>query len=243
MENSGLAELESQIGYQFRVSLFLIQALTHSSRLPERAGDDPPADNEKLEFLGDAVLELIVSEELIRIFPHWGEGQLSKSRARLVNASSLSLAAQKLGLGKYLRLGKGEEKTGGRTKPALLADAYEAVVAAIYMDGGLDLARAFVLRSLVEEVVALEAEFLGRSDYKSALQEWLQGQGKTPGDYRVIEETGPDHEKTFRVQLTIAGEVAAVGVGKSKKEAEQLAALAALNRLGGVGDGKGRTDV
>lgn len=243
MENSGLAELESQIGHQFRAPSFLIQALTHSSRVPERAADDPSADNEKLEFLGDAVLELIVSEELIRIFPNWGEGQLSKSRARLVNASSLCAAAQKLGLGRYLRLGKGEEKTGGRTKPALLADAYEAVVAAIYLDGGLDLARAFVLRSLVEEVVALEAEFLGRSDYKSALQEWLQGQGKTPGDYRVVEETGPDHEKTFHVQLTIAGEVAAVGVGKSKKEAEQLAALAALNRLGGAGDGKGRTDV
>jgi ribonuclease-3 len=243
MANSGIAELESQIGHQFRVPALLEQALTHSSRLPERAADDPSSDNEKLEFLGDAVLELIVSEELIRIFPHWSEGQLSKSRARLVNATSLCTAAVKLGLGKYLRLGKGEEKTGGRAKPALLADAYEAVVAAVYLDGGLDLVRGFVLRSLVEEVVALEAEFLGRSDYKSALQEWLQAQGRAPGDYRVVEETGPDHEKTFRVQVSIAGEVAAVGVGKSKKEAEQLAALAALNRLGAAGVGKGRSDV
>jgi ribonuclease III len=243
MAISGLAELESEIGHQFRSPGLLLQALTHSSRLPERSSDDPPADNERLEFLGDAVLELLVSEELIRIYPEWNEGQLSKSRARLVNATSLCAAAQRLGLGNYLRLGRGEEKTGGRTKPALLADAYEAVVAAIYLDAGLESVRAFVQRTLVDAMVALEAEFLGRSDYKSALQEWLQAQGKPPGDYRVVEETGPDHEKTFRVQVNIAGEIAAVGVGKSKKEAEQVAALAALTRLGAVGNGKGRTDV
>jgi ribonuclease-3 len=238
-----LAELESEIGHQFRTPELLEQALTHSSRLPERSSDDPSADNERLEFLGDAVLELLVSEELIRIFPDWNEGQLSKSRARLVNATSLHAAAQRLSLGNYLRLGRGEEKTGGRAKPALLADAYEAVVAAIYLDAGLESAREFIQLTLVKDAIALEAEFLGRSDYKSALQEWLQAQGKSPGDYRVVEETGPDHEKTFRVQVSIAGVVAAVGVGKTKKEAEQVAALAALNRLGAAGDRKGRTDV
>ena len=128
----------------------------HSSRIPERAADDPTESNEKLEFLGDAVLELLVSEELVRAFPDWSEGQLSKSRARLVNATALSLAAQRLGLGQHLRLGRGEEKTGGRLKPALLADAYEAVIAAIYLDGGLDAARGFVRRSLVEGAMVVE---------------------------------------------------------------------------------------
>jgi ribonuclease-3 len=242
MASSGFAELELEIGHRFREPRFLEQALTHSSLLPESA-DVAPYDNERLEFLGDAVLDLIVSEEMIRTFPDWGEGQLSKGRARLVNAGSLCAAARKLDLGKYLRLGRGEEKTGGRSKPALLADAYEAIVAAIYLDAGLDAARDFVRRSLVEEAVATEAQWLGRSDYKSALQEFLQAQGRALGTYRVIEETGPDHAKTFRVQVSIGGEIAAVGVGKSKKEAEQLAALATLNQLGVVDEGKTRTNV
>ncbi len=153
----------------------------HSSRIPERAPEEPAESNEKLEFLGDAVLELIVSEELVREFPDWSEGQLSKSRARLVNATAISLSAQRLGLGKYLRLGRGEEKTGGRTKPALLADAYEALIAAVYLDGGLEAARGFVRRSLVEGAIAVEAERLGHTDHKSALQEFLQSRGMAPG--------------------------------------------------------------
>src|SRR5579864_4370665 len=147
---SGLAELELVLGHEFRDPRWLLQALTHSSRIPERTPDDSPGDNEKLEFLGDAVLELLVSEELVRTFPDWREGQLSKSRARLVNATALSLAAHRLGIGHHLRLGRGEEKTGGRLKPALLADAYEAVIAAVYLDAGLDAARGFVLKTLVE---------------------------------------------------------------------------------------------
>ncbi len=238
MAADGLTELEAVLGYSFRDPRRLLQALTHSSRIPERTADDPPGDNEKLEFLGDAVLELLVSEELVRTFPDWGEGQLSKSRARLVNATSLSAASIRLGLGNHLRLGRGEEKTGGRMKPALLADAYEAVVAAIYLDGGLDAARGFVLRSLVEGAISAEAEALGRTDHKSALQELLQSRGVAPGTYHIVEELGPDHEKTFRVEVRIAGEITASGTGKTKKEAEQAAAVAALQQLPIEEDGK-----
>jgi ribonuclease-3 len=227
-----IAELESLLGHQFRDPRWLYQALMHSSRIPERAEKDPAESNEKLEFLGDAVLELVVSEELVREFPDWSEGQLSKSRARLVNATAISLSAQRLGLGKYLRLGRGEEKTGGRTKPALLADAYEALIAAIYLDGGLEAARGFVRRSLVEGAIAVEAERLGHTDHKSALQEFLQSRGMAPGAYHVISESGPDHQKTFRVEVRIAGQVTAMGCGRTKKEAEQSAAIAALIQLG-----------
>ena len=150
MEVAEIAELESVLGHLFRDPRWLFQALMHSSRLPERLPEEPAESNENLEFLGDAVLELVVSEELVREFPGWSEGQLSKSRARLVNATAISISAQRLGLGNYLRLGRGEEKTGGRTKPALLADAYEALIAAIYLDGGLEPARGFVKRTLVE---------------------------------------------------------------------------------------------
>src|ERR1700676_734367 len=197
MAVSEIAELESVLGHQFRDPRRLVQALMHSSRIPERTADDPTESNEKLEFLGDAVLELLVSEELVRVFPSWSEGQLSKSRARLVNATALSLAAQRLGLGHHLRLGRGEEKTGGRFKPALLADAYEAVIAAIYLDAGLEAARGFVLRSLVEGALVAKAERLGRTDHKSVLQEHLQSRGVAPCLYHVVEESGPDHEKTF----------------------------------------------
>src|SRR6267142_1310842 len=211
-----LAELESVLGHEFRDPRWLWQALTHSSRIPERTAEDCTGDNEKLEFLGDAVLELLVSEELVRTFPDWREGQLSKSRARLVNEGSLSTVAQRLGLGKHLRLSRGEEKTGGRSKPALLADAYEAVVAA---------------------ALTAAAGNLGRSDHKSALQELLQARGMPPCNYRVVEEAGPDHEKTFRVEVRITGELTAAGTGKTKKEAEQAAAVAALYQLGVEGEG------
>jgi ribonuclease-3 len=227
-----IAELESILGHQFRDPQWLLQALMHSSRIPERTAEEPAESNEKLEFLGDAVLELVVSEELVREFPDWSEGQLSKSRARLVNATAISLSAQRLGIGKYLRLGRGEEKTGGRNKPALLADAYEALIAAVYLDGGLEAARGFVRRSLVEGAITVEAERLGHTDHKSALQEFLQSRGMSPGAYHVIAETGPDHQKTFRVEVRIAGQVSAAGCGKTKKEAEQSAAIAALIQLG-----------
>ena len=232
MSSTEIAELESILGHQFREPRWLQQALMHSSRIPERSAEEPVESNEKLEFLGDAVLELIVSEELVREFPHWSEGQLSKSRARLVNATAISLSAQRLRIGKYLHLGRGEEKTGGRTKPAILADAYEALIAAVYLDGGLEAARGFVRRSLVEGAMAYEAERQGHTDHKSALQEFLQSRGMAPGGYFVISETGPDHQKTFQVEVRIAGQVAATGSGRTKKEAEQSAAIAALIQLG-----------
>jgi ribonuclease-3 len=227
-----IAELESILGHQFREPRLLLQALMHSSRIPERTEDEPAESNEKLEFLGDAVLELVVSEELVRAFPDWSEGQLSKSRARLVNATAISLSAQRLGLGKYLLLGRGEEKTGGRTKPALLADAYEALIAAVYLDAGLEAALGFVRRTLAEGSITVEAERLGHTDHKSALQEFLQSRGIAPGSYHVIAETGPDHQKTFRVEVRIAGHQSAIGCGRTKKEAEQSAAIAALIQLG-----------
>jgi ribonuclease-3 len=231
MELTGIAELEAILGHQFREPRWLQQALMHSSSIPERSPDEPSDSNEKLEFLGDAVLELVVSEELVREFPDWTEGQLSKSRARLVNTTAISLSAQRLGLGKYLRLGRGEDKTGGRTKPALLADAYEALIAAVYLDGGLEAAREFIHRSLVQGEMTLEAERMGHTDHKSALQEFLQSRGMAPGIYYVIAESGPDHQKTFRVEVRIAGQAPAVGTGRTKKEAEQSAAIAALLQL------------
>ncbi len=235
MQLPEIAELQSVLGHQFRDPRWLFQALMHSSRIPERTAEDPAESNEKLEFLGDAVLELVVSEDLVRAFPDWSEGQLSKSRARLVNATAISLSAQRLGLGKYLRLGRGEEKTGGRTKPALLADAYEALIAAIYLDGGLEPSREFVRRTLVEGTIAVEAERIGHTDHKSALQEFLQSRGMAPGTYHVIAESGPDHQKTFRVEVRIGKQVSAMGSGRTKKEAEQSAAIAALTQLGAGG--------
>ena len=183
----GLAELQLTLGHRFAEPALLERALTHRSvaghilvdRLSsgDRSGRQVPADNEQLEYLGDAVLGMLVSEYLVRAFPDWTEGQLSKGRARLVNASSLCKAAKRLGVGEYLRLGRGEEKTGGREKPTLLADAFEALVAAIYLDGGLVAAREFIARALLEMAIATEGSDLELSDHKSALQELLQARG------------------------------------------------------------------
>ena len=174
---------------------------------------------------------MLVSEHLIGAFPDWSEGQLSKSRARLVNAASLCSAARRLGLGEHLRLGRGEEKTGGRGKPALLADAFEAVVAAIYLDGGLPAAREFVGRALLEAAIEAEGSQLERSDHKSELREFLQARGLPAARYDVVREDGPDHRKTFWVEVSVDGRVSATGTGPSKKEAEQSAAEQALEQL------------
>jgi ribonuclease-3 len=184
-------------------------------------------DNEKLEFLGDAVLTMIVSEALLHGFPDWREGQLSKARASLVNAGALAEAARRMGLGAHLRLGRGEEKTGGREKSAILADAYEAVVAAVYLDGGLQAARNVIERTLLNEALqqdALAGGLLGGPDDKSKLQELLQARGWPAAKYRVLKETGPDHKKFFKVEAAITGHAAASGTGFTKKEAEQAAA-------------------
>jgi len=233
------AALEERLGYKFSSKELLERALTHSSAIPELRGAiseepgvaSPPADNERLEFLGDAVLELLTSEYLLANFPEWSEGQLSKSRARIVNASSLEAAARRLRLGEHLRLGRGEEKTGGREKQTLLADAFEAVVAAIYLDSGLGAARGVLRRLLFEQALEERGERIAESDRKSALQEYLQARGAPPAEYRLAGESGPDHQKIFQIEVWINGECMARGEGSTKKEAEQRAASSALELL------------
>jgi ribonuclease III len=231
--------LMQRLGHTFRDPSLLDRALTHSSAVPElRAarGEDIAfagsvvQDNERLEFLGDAVLELLTSEFLLSHFPEWTEGQLSKSRARIVNAHSLEIAARSLGIGEHLRLGRGEEKTGGREKPALLADAFEAVVAAIYLDGGLVPARDLLMKTVLVQA-SEDGERMSESDRKSALQEFLQGRGGQLAEYRLAGETGPDHQKTFMVQVWVRGECMSSAEGTTKKEAEQKAARQALEKL------------
>jgi ribonuclease-3 len=231
--------LEERLGHKFSQPALLEKALTHSSSVPElksSGAEEPggsalPMDNERLEFLGDAVLELLTSEYLLASFPEWSEGQLSKSRARIVNASSLEAAARRLRLGEHLRLGRGEEKTGGREKPTILADAFEAVVAAVYLDAGLGSTREILRRLLFEQALEERGERISESDRKSALQEFLQGRGRPPAEYRLAGESGPDHQKVFLIEVWVNGEYMATGEGSTKKEAEQRAARSALEQL------------
>jgi ribonuclease-3 len=233
------SELEERLGYRFQDRELLEGALTHSSTasdLRESCGGETAhraklEDNERLEFLGDAVLELLTREYLLEKFPEWSEGQLSKSRARIVNARSLAAAARRLAIGEHLRLGRGEEKTGGREKPALLADAFEAVVAAIYLDGGLGAARKVLQRVLFEQTLEARGEAVAESDQKFALQEFLQGRGQSLAEYRLAGESGPDHQKVFQVEVWAGGKCLASGAGGTKKEAEQRAARSALEQL------------
>ena len=235
----GDTALEERLGHKFSRRELLDRALTHSSAVPELRGAASDvtgngialADNERLEFLGDAVLELLASEYLLEAFPEWTEGQLSKSRARIVNASSLEGAARRLRLGEHLRLGRGEEKTGGREKQTLLADAFEAVVAAVYLDAGLAAAREVLQQVLFEQALEERGERIAESDRKSALQEFLQGRGHAPAEYRLAGESGPDHQKVFQIEVWINGECMAKGEGSTKKEAEQQAARSALELL------------
>jgi len=219
-------ELQERIGYRFKDRGLLEHALTHKSRAAEDASGGV-ADNESLEFLGDAVLGLVVAEMLFRKYPNYNEGQKSKIKASVVSTHSLARHADELRLGDHLILGRGEEKTGGRFKQALLADAYEALIAAIYLDGGLDAAAAFLRRELKLAIDAGAARnFFGR-DFKSALQERLQALGRPLPEYRIAAEAGPDHRKLFTVELVVSGEVLASASGKTKKEAEQEAARGA----------------
>lgn len=232
-------QFEERLGYQFRDKQLLVTALTHSSAIPElravaeAAGLDSSAiqDNERLEFLGDAVLDLLASEFLVAAYPDWREGQLSRSRAHLVNSYALQDAAKRLGIGEFLRLGRGEEKTGGREKGAILADALEAVVAAIYLDSGLSAAQELLHRALFSHIRGDRSQRMADSDRKSALQEFLQGRGLPPAEYRLAREEGPDHQKVFYVEVWSLGECLATGDGNTKKEAEQKAARSALERL------------
>jgi ribonuclease III len=225
-----LAQLEQTLAYNFAQPELLERALTHRSAR-QRDPDAPPEDNERLEFFGDRVLGLIVSEYLVKTYPDWDAGKLSKAHSRLVSGAAVHASAQLLDLGQYLRLGRGEEMTGGREKQSLLADAYEAVVAAIYLDGGIEAARSFIRRSLLDPAILQAEQPLHLSDYKSALQEWVQQHARGRVEYRVQRESGPDHRKLFEVEAWLGGERLSASEGRSKKEAEQSAARQALAAL------------
>jgi len=222
--------LQEAVGYRFRDRGILEHALTHRSRAHEDVTGGV-ADNESLEFLGDAVLGFVVAEVLFARFPDRDEGQKSKMKAALVSTPALARQALRLGLGEHLLLGRGEEKTGGRRKRALLADGFEALIAALYLDGGMDVARGFILRRvepLLDDVAG--AVTIG-DDQKSALQEVLQGRGDPLPDYVVTAEEGPAHRRIFRVEVRLRGAVLAEAEGRTKKDAEREAARKALEGL------------
>ena len=218
---------EEKIGYHFKDRSLLRQALTHRSFVNE-AGSGREASNERLEFLGDAVLELAVSIRLYSERPHDPEGTMSKTRAALVCESALSKKAETLGIGRVLLLGKGEEKTGGRSKPSVTSDALEALIGAVYLDGGFQAAA-----SLIDAYVLNDIGKSAQPDYKTRLQEYVQKNGGGTVQYRLSGESGPDHSKIFTMTAVIAGEECESGPGRSKKAAEQMAAKAALMRLEG----------
>ena len=223
--------LQKQIGYRFRDRGLLEHAMTHTSRANEDVTGGV-VDNESMEFLGDAVLGFVIADTLFREFPDWDEGEKSKTKASMVSTFALARQAERLHLGDHLLLGRGEEKTGGRKKQALLADTYEALIAAIYLDGGIDAVRSFIKRefdALVED--ARRHGAAGPQDYKSSLQELVQARSQPLPDYRLIGTFGPDHEKRFEVEVVVDGEPLARASGPSKKEAEQEAAKKALGNL------------
>ena len=226
MEDGNHKALEARLGHEFRDRELLERALTHSS-LPHEMGGSVRS-NELLEFLGDAVLDLAISHALFQRFPDSDEGTLSKLRASLVNKNSLASIASSLGLAKELRLGKSEESTGGRSKPSILADVYEAVVAAVYLDAGMDKAQAMVLAHFGTILEDVDARAAGSVDYKTRLQEICQARFQTVPDYRLAAVTGPDHARRFEAEVWIDGRAMGRGSGRSKKEAHQQAAKAAL---------------
>lgn len=217
--------LESRIHYKFRNSLLLAEALTHPSLAYE--SQKPHFDNQRLEYLGDAVLQLIVTEELFRRFPDFPEGQMTKLRSRIVSRTALARFALAIELGDYVMLGRGEEASGGRKRASTLADAFEALIGAVFLDSGLDPARELVLRicgSELRELVASQEE----RNPKGELQELLQAIQPTAPVYRIIGESGPDHRRVFQAEVVWVNRVLASGKGKSKKEAEARAAAEAL---------------
>lgn len=229
MYKKDIAELEKHLGYFFKNKKLLIEALTHRSFSHENP-DKAPTCNERLEFLGDSVLGFVVVEYLFLSKSKFSESVMAKSKSYLVKESVLSEIASSIALGKYLRLGKGEEATGGRTKSSLLADAIEAVLAAVYLDGGYKKAKEFILTLFKEKIdtILSSGEFY---DFKTELQEKTQLLfGKIP-EYKVIKQEGKEHKKIFTVEVYVAGEMFGTGCGKSKKEAETLAAKKGLLKL------------
>ena len=222
-----IRDLEAAIGYQFRNITLLQNALAHSSYANERWHDSLKS-NERLEFLGDSILGMVVAEYLYRNFPDRPEGELTRMRADMVCETSLAAVADKIGLGDHLMLGHGEERFGGRKRASILADAVESVIAASFLDGGMDAAKAFIARFVLTEVPVKQ---LHNADYKTALQELVQQKKAQVLTYALIGESGPDHDKEFRVQVSLNGMPIGEGTGRSKKRAEQDAAHNALNTL------------
>jgi ribonuclease-3 len=227
-ERENLDQLELELDYRFANRALLEKALIHSSHAHERGLDE---DNEQLEFLGDAVLGFLVSDMLCREYPTLDEGQLSKLKGFFVRAANLVKYSEQIGLGRFLLLGRGEEKTGGRSKPALLVNAFEAVIGALYQDGGIEPARRMVERFLGPQAREAGSGVSEIPDFKTALQEVLQSKGLGRARYTVAGETGPDHQKLFTVEIHIADGTAFSGVGLTKKAAEQAAAKEALEIL------------
>lgn len=222
-------QFEQQLQYTFRDQSLLVQALTHPSYLHEVGGSDG-GDYQRLEFLGDAVLGLLLAEMLYTRYPDWDEGALSQLRSRLAGQDLLADRAKWLGIGGFILLGRGEEQSAGREKDSILADVLEALIAALYRDGGLHAARALVVRMFEELAAAPESLVLGR-DSKSELQEYLSARGYPAPEYRLMEESGPPHDRTFVFQIMVGDKIAGVGQGKSKKIAQQAAAAEALDKF------------
>ena len=221
--------LETKLGYQFQKPKLLDHALTHSSYANEHHLGSI-SSNERLEFLGDSVLGMIVADHLYRTFPDLPEGDLTRIRANLVCEGSLVLVAKEWDLGRYLKLGKGENACGGRSRPSILADAVEAVLAAVFLDGGLEHDRDIIQRFLLDR---MEQVNRASRDHKTYLQELVQRKSGQVLSYELIGESGPDHNKTFQMQVLLNGQPIGQGTGHSKKEAEQAAANAAIERLEG----------
>lgn len=229
MNQNDLPAIEKKIGYQFKDKELLKLALTHKSFAAENKFK--AKNNEKLEFLGDAILDFVLSEILYLAFPEDDEGILSKKRASLVNEEVLAVLARKIDLDKFLKMGKGEILTGGDKKPRLQASVFEALSGAIFLDGGFEAVKKFLTDNFSEEVKNLNLEVHFVKDYKTRLQEIIQKKFKTPPNYVLISEKGPAHEKEFFVQVVLADKILGIGKGKTKKEAEQMAAEKAIKEL------------
>lgn len=232
---ANLDALEEILGYQFHNRLLLEQAVTHRSWAYEqiKPGEEEKArrlDNEAFEFVGDSVLGLVVADHLFRSFPDLNEGSLSRMKHSLVSARTIAKAAEHLHLGQFLRVGRGEEKTGGRSKKALLADVFEAVVAAVFLDGGFTAASEFVCRALDAELKSTDPKSAAAGDYKTMLQERLQAERQATPQYSVVETTGPPHRRMFHVEVTWEGG-SVRGQGRTVKAAEMEAARAALAHM------------
>lgn len=227
-EDPLLSELSKVLAYDFKDKDLIKTAITHTSFANEARGRVD--HNERLEFLGDSVLSLSVSEFIYKTYPKLPEGSMTKLRAGIVSEFTLAKIAKSMGLGKYLRLGKGEQINGGRHRDSILADAFEAIIAAIYLDGGLEPAKEFVIRQLADSIKSLSKSD-GSWDSKTLLQELLQVSNKADIKYEIIAEDGPDHNKSFTAQISNNGKIIGTGQGKSKKEAEQMAAYNALKKI------------